>query len=39
MTKAFLGVLIHGGAYIWGGGREFIHGRKIVLRLKVSAFS
>ena len=35
MTKAFLGGLIHGGAYI----RGVIHRRKIALRLKVRVFS
>ena len=42
MTKAFFGGLIHGGAYILGGGGrggEVIHGRKIALRLKVRVFS
>ena len=39
MTKAFFGELIHGGAYIQGGGEGVIHGRKIALRLKVTAFS
>ena len=38
MTKAFFGGLIHGGAYIRGGG-GFIHGRKIALRLKGRVFS
>ena len=37
MTKAFFGGLIHGGAYIRGGG--VIYGKKIALRLKVSVFS
>ena len=38
MTKAFFGGLMHGGAYIRGGGGG-IHGSKIALRLKVRVFS